>query len=75
MKTYKAPGVDGWRAQELKQLPWPAIVHLSEMFAAIRSLHLSEDQMLARNILLPKIPVRSQPPSHVGSCFASNTKG
>lgn len=33
MKPYKAPGVDGWRAQELKLVPWLAIIHLSQLFS------------------------------------------
>ena len=54
MKPYKAPGVDGWRAQELKLVPWPAIIHLSEIFRAIWGKAFGVHQMLARTVLLAK---------------------
>ena len=57
MKSHKAPGVDGWRAQELKLLPWSAICHLALIFSTIWSTQFTAEQMLARTILLAKVPV------------------
>lgn len=57
MKSHKAPGVDGWRAQELKMLPWSAISHLANIFSSIWPTQFTPEQVLARTILLAKIPL------------------
>ena len=54
MKSYKAPGADGWRAQELKLLPFSAIVDLAALFTEVWPLAYDKSQMLARVILLAK---------------------
>lgn len=54
MKPYKSPGVDGWRVQELKLIPWSAIIHLSQIFREIWNKEFSPNQMLARTVLLAK---------------------
>ena len=54
MKSYKAPGADGWRAQELKILPFSAIVDLSVLYGQIQQSAFDKSQMLARVILLAK---------------------
>lgn len=54
MKSFKAPGIDGWRAQELKLLPSLAIQHLADIFSQIWDSHMTPNQMLARTILLAK---------------------
>ena len=54
MKSYKAPGIDGWRAQELKLLPRQAIHDLAKIFGVIWGTQLTPNQMLARTILLAK---------------------
>ena len=56
MKSYKAPGADGWRAQELKLLPFDALRDLANSFDRLWPHQFSEDQMLARVILLAKVP-------------------
>ena len=57
MKSYKAPGVDGWRAQELKCLPYPAICDLAKIFKTIWGSQFTPNQMLARTVLLAKVAV------------------
>lgn len=54
MKSYKAPGIDGWRAQELKLLPYVAICDLAKIFGVIWSSQMTPNQMLARTVLLAK---------------------
>lgn len=55
LKPYKAPGVDGWRAQELKLLPPEAIIaDLAQIFHSIWPFSFTSNQMLARVILLAK---------------------
>ena len=56
MKPYKAPGADGWRAQELKILPFDALQDLANIFDRLWPHQFTEDQMLARVILLAKVP-------------------
>lgn len=55
MKSYKAPGIDGWRAQELKLLPFQAIEDLTQILVQIWDAHFTPNQMLARTILLAKV--------------------
>ena len=54
MKPFKAPGLDGWRAQELQMLPFKAIEDLASIFQVIWPTNLTTTQMLA--ILLAKTP-------------------
>lgn len=56
LKPYKAPGIDGWHAQELKLLPPQAIDDLATIFHYIWPTNFTTNQMLARIILLAKIP-------------------
>ena len=56
MKPFKAPGLDGWRAQELQRLPFRAIEDLASIFHVIWPTNLTATQMLARVILLAKTP-------------------
>ena len=55
MKPFTAPGLDGWRAQELQMLPFRAIEDLASIFHVIWPTNLTATQMLARVILLVKI--------------------
>ena len=58
MKSYKAPGADGWRAQELKLVPFSAIIDLALIFDQIwpSQFQYTESQMLVHVILLAKVP-------------------
>lgn len=48
MKSYKAPGIDGWRAQELKLLPYLAIQHLARIFDRIWDSQMTHNHKCSR---------------------------
>ena len=56
LRPYKAPGIDGWRAEELRLLPPTAI------FSQICHQGLNRDHMIARVVLLAK----RNPPEAIG---------
>ena len=55
MKSHSSPGVCGWRAEELKLLPFEAVKHLCEIFKRIWPVGLSSHMMKSRTVLLEKV--------------------
>ena len=62
LKPFKAPGIDGWRAEELRLLPPSAVKSLAAIFSRLWSHGLSHDHMIARVVLLAK----RTPPESIG---------
>ena len=54
LRPYKAPGIDGWRAEEFRLLPPSAIASLAHIFSQIWHQGLHKDHMIARVVLLAK---------------------
>ena len=54
LRPYKAPGIDGWRAEELRLLPPSAVASLAHIFSQIWHQGLHKDHMIARVVLLAK---------------------
>ena len=62
LKPYKAPGIDGWRAEELRLLPPSAVISLAKVLSRIWHQGLGKDHMIARVVLLAK----RNPPETIG---------